>query len=180
MGGYPALHGHPWHQYFAAGPGSLLDLIGLVLLTAACWAGRRAAALLSRCKPSSAPQAVMGSTEAVQPVLASDVEREEAARLVSHAVGEGRLSIEESGQRVDAVPRARHRHQLASLVADLPPIAPPPSARPFTSARFRLVLLAVAAVVVLAAVSVQAIAGLWELWPLAVVALGASALLPRR
>lgn len=185
MGGYPAFHGHPWHHYFAVGPTSLLDLMVLplllVLLTTACWAGRRTAALLSRRKPSSASrQAGTGSTEAVQPVLASDAEREETARLVSHAVGEGRLSIEEGGQRIDAVLRARHRHELASLVSDLPPIAPAPSVQPFTSTRLRLLLLAVAAVVVLAAVLVQASAGLWELWPLAVVALGASTMLRHR
>jgi hypothetical protein len=36
------------------------------------------------------------------------------------------------------------------------------------------------AVVVLAAALVQAVAGLWEIWPLAVITLGVSALLPRR
>ena len=38
----------------------------------------------------------------------------------SRAVGEGRLSIEEGMQRIDAVLRSRHRHQLGALVADLP------------------------------------------------------------
>jgi hypothetical protein len=113
-------------------------------------------------------------------VLASDLEREETARLVSHAVGEGRLSLEEGGQRIDAVLRSRHRHELMGLVADLPYGVPATTtARPFTSAPLRLGLLAVAAAVVLAAVLVQAVAGLWELWPLAVVAVGAPALLPR-
>ena len=116
----------------------------------------------------------------MQPVLASDLEREEAAGLVSHAVGEGRLSIEEGGQRIDAVLRARHRHELAGLVADLPLRAPAATARRFAAAPIRFALLAAAAAVVLAAVLLQALAGLWEVWPIAVVAVGASALLPRR
>jgi hypothetical protein len=40
-------------------------------------------------------------------------------------------------------------------------------------------LLGVAVAALLAAVLVQALVGSWELWPLAVVAFGASALLPR-
>jgi len=113
-------------------------------------------------------------------VLASDLEREEATRLVSHAVGEGRLSLEEGGRRIDAVLCSRHRHELAGLVADLPSRVPATTARPLTSTPLRPGLLAVSAAVVLTAVLVQAVVGLWELWPLAVVALGTSALLPRR
>jgi hypothetical protein len=41
-------------------------------------------------------------------------------------------------------------------------------------------LLIVVAAVIFAAVLVQALVGLWELWPLAVVAVGATTLLPRR
>jgi fatty acid desaturase len=83
-------------------------------------------------------------------------------------------------QRIDAVLRSRHRHELADHVADLPSPVPRTSARPFLSARQRVGFLPVAAAVVLAAVLVQAFAGLWELWPLAVVAVGASTLLVRR
>ena len=181
-----AFGGHPWHHYLAAGPLSLLELafpflVLALLLAAARWGVRRADALLSRRKPPAASsRAVTTNAHAVQPVLASDLEREEATRLVSHAVGEGRLSLEEGGQRIDAVLRSRHRHELAGLAADLPSRGPATTARPFASTPLRLGLLAVAAAVVLAAVLVQAVAGLWELWPLAVAALGASALLPRR
>jgi hypothetical protein len=115
-----------------------------------------------------------------QPVLASDLEREKATRLVSHAIGEGRLSLEEGEQRIDAVLRSRHRHEIDRLVADLPSAGPANAVRPFTSRPLRLGLLGVAAAVLLAAVLVQAFVGLWVLWPLAVVAFGASALLPRR
>ena len=186
MPGYPGYH---WHHYWAAGPASLLRLalpflflaLLFVLLAAARWGRGRADAFLSRRKFSagSAP-AISRNTGALSPVLASDLERDETARIVSHAVGEGCLSLEEAGQRIDAVLRSRHRHQLAGLVSDLPPIAPTTSARAPTSAAVRLGLLTAAGVVVLAAVLVQAFAGLWELWPLAVATLGTSALLPRR
>jgi hypothetical protein len=118
------------------------------------------------------------SNQAVQPVLASDVERDKTAQLVSHAVGEGRLSIEEGGQRIDAALRARHRRELERLVADLPALAQVPSARP-AAARIRFVLLVSAASLVAAAMLLQAIAGMWELWPVAIAALGAAAFRPR-
>jgi hypothetical protein len=113
-------------------------------------------------------------------VLASDLERDEAANLVSQAVGEGRLSIEEGLQRIDAVLRSRHRHEIGSLVVDLPTRASATTTQPFIFTPLRVGLLTVAAAVVFAAVLVQALVGLWELWPLAVVALGGSTLLPRR
>jgi hypothetical protein len=113
-------------------------------------------------------------------MLASDLERDQTASLVSQAVAEGRLSIEEGVQRIDAVLRSRHCHELADHVADLPSPVPRTSARLFLSARQRVGFLPVAAAVVLAAVLVQAFAGLWELWPLAVVAVGASTLPVRR
>jgi hypothetical protein len=113
-------------------------------------------------------------------VLASDRERDEAANLVSQAIGEGRLSIEEGVHRIDAVLRSRHRHEIGGLVADLPTLASSTINRPFTLTRLRVVLLVVAATVTFAAVLVQAFVGLWELWPLALVAVGGSTLLPRR
>jgi hypothetical protein len=183
MGGYPAF-GHHWHHYLATGP-SLLGLVVpflllpllVILLAAACRGWRRVDALLSPRKPAfSSARAVTTNAHPVQPMLASEVEREETARLISQAVGEGRLSIEEGGQRIDVLLRSRHRHELADLIADLPSSAPATTARPFTSAPLRLGLLAAATAAVLAAVLVQALAGLWELWPLAVVAVGASAL----
>ena len=186
--GYPVTN-HPFHHYFAAGPASLLELvlpflvIALFLLLLA--AGRRGAdwaeAELSRHKSRAASRrAVMRRARAAPPVLASDLERDETASLVSQAVGEGRLSIEEGVQRIDAVLRSRHRHELAVHVADLPSPAPRTYTRPFISTPQRVGFLVVAAAVVLSAVLVQAVAGLWELWPLAVVTVGASTLPTRR
>jgi hypothetical protein len=189
MGGYPAYGGHGLHPYLAAGPASLLALVlpfvVLALLVAlwavACWGGRQIGALLSRRSSKPAPaRALPGKASALQPVLASDLERDETARLVSHAVGEGRLSIDEGGQRIDAALRARHRHELAALVADLPSHVPASPARKLVSTPLRLGPLAVAGALILVAVLVQALVGLWELWPLAVVALGTSAFVPRR
>lgn len=181
MPGYP---GHHWHQYWAAGPASLLQLalpflflaLLFVLLAAARWGRRRVDVFLSGRKLSAGSEpAVSRNTQSFRPVLASDLERDEAARIVSHAVGEGRLSFEQAGYRIDAVLRSRHRHQLAGLVADLPPVAPTTSTRVLTSAALRLGLLAASVLVVFAAVFVQVFAGLWELWPVAVATLAASA-----
>ncbi|HUZ21521.1 MAG TPA: DUF1707 domain-containing protein [Acidimicrobiales bacterium] len=183
-GGLLAYVDHPFHHYWAAGPslfGLVLPVLLLVSLAASRSRGRNASALPYRPKPSPGPsRAVTGRAGAVPPVLASDDEREETARLVSHAVGEGRLSIEEGGQRIDAVLRARHRHELEGLVADLPLRSQSTTIKRSATAPIRPALLVVGAAVVLAAVLLQASAGLWELWPIAVVVLGASALLPRR
>ena len=53
-------------------------------------------------------------------VRASDSEREQAARLVSEAAGEGRLTLAEAEERLDRVYATRYRHELAAFVADLP------------------------------------------------------------
>lgn len=185
MPGNPAFGGHPWHHYLGAG--SLLDLVFpflvlvllMILLAAARWGRHQADALLSRRRTQAASPAVIRPAHAVQPELASDLERETITRRLSHAVGEGRLSLEEGEQRIEAVLRSRHRRELASFVADLPSDARKTSTQLLTSGPLRLGLLAMSAVVVLAAALVQAVAGLWEIWPLAVITLGVSALLPR-
>jgi hypothetical protein len=187
--GYPGYANHPFHHYLAVGPASLLELVFPVLVIALFalliatgrWGANQARAQLSRCRSRVASRrAVTRKVHAVPSVLASDLERDETASLVSQAVGEGRLSIEEGVQRIDAVLRSRHRHELAVHVADLPCPVPRTSTRPFISTPQRVGFLPIAAAVVLAAVLVQAFAGLWELWPLAVVAVGASTLLARR
>ncbi len=187
--GYPGYANHPWHHYWQGGPASLLELalpflviaLFALLVAAGRWGANQAKALWSRHKARAAsPRAVMLEAHSGPPVLASDRERDEATNLVSQAVGEGRLSIEEGMQRIDAVLRSRHRHEIGSLVADLPSRSSATITRPFTFTRLRMGLLVVAAAVIFAAVLVQALVGLWELWPLAVVALGGSTLLPRR
>lgn len=150
-----------------------------LLVAAGQWGAKQAKALVVRHKARADSPDVMLEAHSGPPVLASDRERDEAANLVSQAVGEGRLSLEAGVQRIDAVLRSRHRHELGSLVADLPTRASATITRPLSFAQPRKGLLVVTAAVIVAAVLVQALAGLWELWPLAVVALGVSTLLPR-
>jgi hypothetical protein len=185
---YPGYANHPWHHYLAGGPASLLELIlpflvialFALLVAAGQWGANQAKALLARHKARADSPDVMLEAHSGPPVRASDRERDEAANLVSQAIGEGRLSIEEGVQRIEAVLRSRHRHELGGLVADLPTRASATITRPLSFAQPRMWLLVVAAAVIAAAVLVQALVGLWELWPLALVALGGSTLLPRR
>jgi hypothetical protein len=80
MGGYQEFPGHPWHHYLAGGPFSLIDLmvlpLGLLFLLAVCSAGRRVENLLGKHRSSAGPgHGEVQSNQAVQPALASDVER---------------------------------------------------------------------------------------------------------
>jgi primosomal protein N'' len=54
-------------------------------------------------------------------VRASDAERDATLDRLSEAAGEGRLTMEEFSQRMEAASSARTRGELARLVADLPP-----------------------------------------------------------
>ena len=53
-------------------------------------------------------------------IRASDAERQAATDRLSAAVEQGRLSLEEFTDRLDAALAATHRHQLERLTADLP------------------------------------------------------------
>jgi hypothetical protein len=68
-------------------------------------------------------------------VLASDAERDQSVTLLRDAVVEGRLTLEEFGERVGGAHAARTHGELALLTADLPPLPErQPDAEP---ARFR-------------------------------------------
>ncbi|HEX3690414.1 MAG TPA: DUF1707 domain-containing protein [Solirubrobacteraceae bacterium] len=58
-------------------------------------------------------------------ILAGDAEREHSTQLLSRAVVEGRLTLEEFSDRVERAQAARTRDDLATLTRDLP-AAPPP------------------------------------------------------
>jgi len=60
-------------------------------------------------------------------VRASDAEREATVTRLRDAAGDGRLSLEELAERVEAAYGARTRADLASLVADLPAEGAPPA-----------------------------------------------------
>jgi Domain of unknown function (DUF1707) len=182
---YSGYADHPWHHYLAGGPASFMGLVlpllivtFLALVLGAGRGGAHRARTLLDGRQSRPPS--LHAAHPAPPLLASDLERDEAASRVSDAVGEGRLSIEEGVQRIDAVLRSRHRHEIGTLLADLPTGTPATISRPLAAAPPRLGLLAVAAVVIVAAMLVQVLVGLWELWPVGVVALGGATLLPRR
>lgn len=54
------------------------------------------------------------------PVLASDAERDQSVTILRDAVVEGRLTLEEFGDRVGGAHAARTHGELARLTADLP------------------------------------------------------------
>lgn len=61
-------------------------------------------------------------------IRASDAERERAIERLRAAAGEGRLTLEELADRVEAASRARTREELAQLARDLPDEAGAPLA----------------------------------------------------
>ncbi|EPH39238.1 DUF1707 domain-containing protein [Streptomyces aurantiacus] len=56
---------------------------------------------------------------------ASDADRERVAEVLREALAEGRLDMEEFGERLDAAYRARTYGELAPLTRDLPSAVPP-------------------------------------------------------
>jgi hypothetical protein len=59
-------------------------------------------------------------------VRASDADREAVVARLQAAVGEGRLDLDEFGQRAEVAHAAVSRDELDALVADLPAPGPPP------------------------------------------------------
>jgi hypothetical protein len=60
-------------------------------------------------------------------ILAGDAEREHSTELLSRAVVEGRLTLEEFSDRVERAQAARTRNELATLTQDLPAAPPAPA-----------------------------------------------------
>jgi hypothetical protein len=65
----------------------------------------------------------MSETSGPHTVRASDAEREEFARIVREAVGEGRLSLEEGDERLGRIYESRFRAALPPIIQDLPGLA---------------------------------------------------------
>jgi hypothetical protein len=61
------------------------------------------------------------------PVRASDAEREGVVRALAAAAGEGRITLEELGERTDRALAAVSRDDLAAVTADLPAGTPAPA-----------------------------------------------------
>lgn len=187
-GYYPGLYGHAGLQYAPSGWAGLLGLAApllvltllVILVMAGRWVGCQVQARRTKRTLAAASRQAARDVALAQPVLASDSEREGILERISQAVGEGRLSFEEADQRIDAALSSRHRHDLERLVADLPALAPGPRSAEVPSASLHRRLLGAAAVVVLAALCVQVVVGLWVLWPVAVASVAVVGLLPRR
>lgn len=113
---------------------ALVSRAGLVLLFVALILALRRRHPQRPAVPAALPRARTSS--AAGPILASDAERDATAGQLSEAIAEGRLGIDEGRQRIDAALRARHRHELTALTADLPPPARTTSAPPMRSSRW--------------------------------------------
>jgi uncharacterized protein DUF1707 len=87
-------------------------------------------------RPTTAPTAPTPPTA----VRASDAEREAVVARLHHAVGEGRLDVDEAGRRIAAVYAARLRAELHEPVADLP-ASDGPGSGPFSWAQLWTQLL---------------------------------------
>lgn len=169
--------GVPWHHPWGGVP-SLLSLLVLpmtlgVFALVLSFLGLVRARIDAYRKRRIQVSRPVPSLVSAQPILASDGEREQASASIAQAIGEGRLGLDEGGQRIEAIWQSRHRHEIRALVADLPP--PIHQVRPRTSPAFVLAL-----VVGIAAAVFQMTLGLWELWPAALAICLASSIASRR
>lgn len=112
-------------------------------------------------------------------VRASDAERENVARILRAATGQGLLTLAEVDERLAAVYAARYRHELEPLTADLPDgghqlLASTPPAR--TAARTRLLrhaaLVTVVGVLLVAAWLNSDAEFFWPVWPIGFLVFG--------
>ncbi len=195
-----AMYGGHWHFAPWIGPIALVaPLLVLAVLSIMVVGGQRAGrwcdARRSRSRATARPAAAWPCTTrasdtaagATRPgdavrkaaVLASDLDRDRVVDRLSQAVGDGHLSLEEGTERIDAALRSRHLRELEDLIADLPALQAA-SSTPAPHATHRRALAAGAALVVLAAFSVQLSTGIWALWPLAVAAVATASLVSRR
>ena len=112
-------------------------------------------------------------------VRASDAEREDVARILRAATGQGLLTLAEVDERLAAVYAARYRHELEPLTADLPddghqllPSTPP--ARGATRARLvrHTAFVAIVAVLLVAAWINSDAEFFWPVWPIGFLVFG--------
>ena len=89
--------------------------------------GRSAAGPVTAGGGSATVGRVEPDADPTRPVVrASDADREATVTRLQRAVAEGRIDLTEFGERVEAAYAAATHDDLAALVADLPPDAPPP------------------------------------------------------
>lgn len=176
-------HAARWTGTYVSGGGMFwLGLVNVAMLIAFLVVGtqrrarpaRHPAAPSTRRAGPSADDDPAGTGEApatVRPValLASDAERDRAAARVSHAMAVGQLSVDEGVARIDAVYASRDRCQLSAVVADLP-LEPAPATETRSQRTYRD-LRDFAALALGAALVLQFLAGIWEMWPVVVAAM---------
>ncbi|SHN42437.1 DUF1707 SHOCT-like domain-containing protein [Cryptosporangium aurantiacum] len=117
-------------------------------------------------------------SEPVRPLRASDSDRQRVADLLRQHTSDGRLTIEEYEQRVDAAYSARTVAELRPLLADLPvaldevlplrtpaPAAPVPWRGEQADPWIRVAVIGIAVLLVAGAVA-AASRGFFALWPL--------------
>lgn len=98
-------------------------------------------------------------------VRASDAERDEIVTQLRTHAADGRLDVDELGERVERAYAAKTRRDLAAIVADLPR---PPRPRPNVEAEFREHLRSYLSVMALLVV-IWALTGMgyfWPIWPM--------------
>jgi hypothetical protein len=125
-------------------------------------------------EPRDVPVAASATPNRDPDLRVSQAERDQVAAVLARHFADGRLTVEEYEERVEAAFAARTGRDLEPLLADLPAADPPPApARPATPRHqrrpFRAPAFPAARVVAVAAVVVLAIAtgpwALWLLWP---------------
>jgi hypothetical protein len=106
-------------------------------------------------------------TSIAHPVRASDAEREEVARRVQAAGGDGRLTLAETEERLAGIYDTRFRHELTKYTEDLPN-EPSRAAGSRTMMRSRSPLAVHAAIVLVLGVALIArwvVSGVPYFWP---------------
>jgi hypothetical protein len=100
-------------------------------------------------------------------IRASDAEREEVARIVQAAGGDGRLTLAETEERLAGVYNARFRHELKQFTEDLPAPAPaPPRPWPTGPLAVHAAIVIVLATVLIARWVVSGVPYFWPAFPL--------------
>jgi hypothetical protein len=82
---------------------------------------------------------------------ASDADRERVVSVLHQQVGEGRLTLDECSERVDAAYQARTMGELEALTGDLPTVVSP-SARTAHRSLVPMLVVAVLALIALAGI----------------------------
>jgi len=163
MPGGPQYGAHPWHYGGPPVATMLTPFVIMTVLMLALLAFRGIQNLVAAVGRRRAAKQAAAALDVTVPMLTSDRDREQAAQRIAHAVGEGRLGLEEAEHRIDTALRARWDRDLEAVLHDLPML--PTSDR----GRARQVgVLAGVALLTAVAVTIQVAVGLWELWPLAV------------